>query len=126
MGKKNYLVVATIFGWLVFAFATPAIIAGIFIVLGTAQPWGLVIPFLILTCGWLLTRLDFHEIYWKKTLGILITAWGIVGIFTTLLIISRIDSLVLTYGALPVLYCLGFGGLMLTILSPVNATSSPA
>lgn len=124
MGKKDYLVTATIFGWLIFAFCIPAIIAGIFIVLGTAQPWGLVVPFLILTCGWVLTRLDFHEIYWKKTLGIVLTTWGIVGIFTTLLIISRTNSLVLAYGALPALYCLGFGGLMLTILSPVSATSS--
>jgi hypothetical protein len=126
MGKKNYLVVATIFGWLVFAFSTPAIIAGIFIVLGTAQPWGLVVPFLILTFGWSLTRLDFHEIYWKKTLGIIVTTWGTVGVFTTLLIISRTDSPVLTYAVLPVLYCLGIGGFMLTMLSPAAASTSPA
>ena len=125
MKKNNYLVSATILGWLVFAFSTPAIIAGIFIVLGTAQPWGMVMPLLILTCGWVLTRLDFHEIYWKKTLGIIVTMWGIIGIFTTLLIISRTDSQALTYGALPVLYCLSVGGLILTLQSPVSPRSSP-
>jgi hypothetical protein len=124
--KKNYLVVATVIGWLVFVFTIPATITGIFIVLGTAQPWGLVIPLLILTCSWVLTRLDFYEIYWKKTLGIIVTTWGIMGIFTTLLIISRADSLVLTYGVLPVLYCVGVGGLILTIQSPESPRSSPA
>ena len=126
MRTKNFFIVATIFGWLIFTFSTPAIIAGVFIVLGTAQPWGLVVPSLFLTFGWLLTRLDFHEVYWKKTLGIFIVTWVIVGIITTLLIISRTGSPGLTYGALPVLYCLGVGGLLLTTLSPARVKSSPA
>lgn len=120
--NNNYLMIATITGWLIVTFSAPAIISGIFIVLGTAQPWGLVVPFLFLTFGWALTRLDFHEVYWKETLGIFIVIWGIVGIFTTLLIISRTNSLLLTFGVLPVLYCIGIGGL---VLSQARVRSRP-
>ena len=126
MKTKNYLIVATVCGWLIFVFSTPAVIAGAFIVLGTAQPWGLVFPVLFLTFGWALTRLDFHEVHWKQTLGIFIVIWGIVGIIISLLIISRTDSLGLTYGVLPALFCLSFGGLLLTILSPAWVKSSQA
>jgi len=125
MKNKSHLVTATVTGWLIFAFSTPAIITGVFIVLGTAQPWGIIVPAIFMSVGWLLTRLDFNEKYWRRTIGEIIAAWGFAGILTALLIISRNNSMSLTLVGLPLIYCAAFAGFMLTILSPAGGKTSP-
>jgi len=121
---RALLVTLTILGWLIFAFAIPAIISGLFFVLGRAEPWGLIIPVLVASFGWLLTRLDFREQYWRKTLGGLMISWAVAGILIALLIVSRTDSLNLVFWSIPPTYLFGIAGMLLLILAPARHSTA--
>ncbi len=112
------IVTTMIFGWLIFAFAIPAIIAGMFIVLGTAEPWGLAVPVLVASLGWVLTRIDFKEKRWRGTLGSLMISWTILGIFIVFLIVSRTDSLSLAIWVIPPAACTGLAGVLIMLSGP--------
>jgi hypothetical protein len=114
------LVTLTILGWLIFVFSIPAVISGMFIVLGMAEPWGLVVPVLVASFGWALTRLDFKEKDWRKTLGGLMISWAVLGIFITLLVVSRTDSLNILFWSIPLAYCFGLAGLLIMVLTPTE------
>ena len=121
---RPLLVALTVLGWLIFAFAIPAVISGIFFVLGKAEPWGLIIPFLIASFGWLLTRLDFQEKYWRKTLGGLMVSWAVAGILIALLIVSRTDSMSLVFWSVPLAYLFGIAGMLLLVLTPAKHSTA--
>ncbi|MFC2070354.1 hypothetical protein ACFLTB_04190 [Chloroflexota bacterium] len=125
MKSKKYLGALTVLGWLILLFSSPAIIAGAFIVLGTAQPWGLVVPVLIFSIGWILIRLDLSEIYWKRTLGEILSAWAVMGTLVIVLIVSRTNSLSLTLWTLPLIYCCGLAGLLILMWSSKRYKASP-
>ena len=112
------LVTLTIVGWLIFAFAIPGAISGLFFVLGKAEPWGLIIPVLVATFGWLLTRLDFKEKYWRKTVGGLMISWAVMAILIALLIVSRTDSVNLVFWSVPPACLFGIAGMLLLVLPP--------
>ena len=92
--------------------------------LGRAEPWGLIIPVLVASFGWLLTRLDFREQYWRKTLGGLMISWAVAGILIALLIVSRTDSLNLVFWSIPPTYLFGIAGMLLLILAPARHSTA--
>jgi hypothetical protein len=119
----SLLVALTVAGWLLIVFTIPGIVVGIFFVLGTAEPWWLVIPLLAAAGFWCLTRLDFKEKTWIKSAGILITGLAASAVFTLCLIVSRNNSLPLVlWGILPAAF-IGLGGVIMIILSPENRKS---
>ncbi len=121
---RALLVTLTIIGWLLFAFAIPGAISGLFFVLGSAEPWGLIMPALVASFGWLLTRLDFKEKYWRNTLGVLMISWAVMGILIALLIVSRTDSLNLVFWSVPLAYLFGIAGMLLLVLSPARHSAA--
>ena len=118
MKTHAFIVTFTISGWLVFVFAIPAVIAGFFFVMGTAEPWGMAVPVMVASFGWLLTRLDFREIRWRTTVGWLMVSWAVMSILISLLILSRTDSLSLAIWSMPPAYCFGMAGILLMLLEP--------
>jgi hypothetical protein len=118
MRSHVLLVTLSVIGWLIVAFAIPGIVAGIFFVLGTVVPWYLVVPVLVATFGWLLTRLDFNEQRWRMTAGWLVLGWALTAIFTILLLVTRNNSLSLVVWGLPPAIVIGAGGLLLMLTGP--------
>jgi hypothetical protein len=97
---QAFLVTFQITGWLIFAFAIPALISGFFFVMALSSPWGIAAPVLVASFGWLLTRLDFKEKSWKQTLAWLGFAWGLVGALIVYLIACRTGSAVLLFSGI--------------------------
>ncbi len=115
---RNLVVSLTIAGWLIITFSVPGIIVGIFLVLGTGSPAGLAVPVLIASFGWVLTRLDFKEQSWRKSLGMLITILSGSALVIICLLVTRNDSLTLAvWGTLAAAFA-ALGGVLLAVLSP--------